>query len=270
MQQKSIVLFALLFAGQLFSHQSVFAQKHLPFAGNENMSMSVYYNWGFIWVHAGEVEFKTSPQRFRGKECTHIVATGTSLKKWSFIFTLKDYYQSTVDLNGFKPLHYEKNTMEGGYWIHNIYDFYWEKQQLDVFTESKRFAAKDTTYLLNTPLFDVLTATYYLRTLDTDSLIVGDTINVPVISDGEFDTYHIVYSGLGYLKKKKEQLSCHVYKAVIAKSTFFSQKDPLVVFVSNDYRRLPVYVEANIVVGSIKAFLQPYIDYRAKKPETEE
>ncbi len=265
-----VLIAFLLFGLQPFLIQHAAAQQHFPFTENENMKLSVYYNWGFIWIHGGEVEFHSKAEVYKGKNCCRIVATGTSMKKWDFIFTLKDYYESVVDLQGFKPLQYEKNTMEGGYWIHNKYHFDWEKQQLDVFTESKRFAAKDTTYLLDKPLFDVLTATYYLRTLDTDSLHVNDTINIPIISDGEFDVYHIVYAGLGFLKKRDTKLSCHVYKAVIAKSTFFSRKDPLVVYVSNDARRLPVYVEANIVVGSIKAFLQPYINYKPVKPREDD
>ena len=253
--------------GRMIAATYSYGQKYEPFVPGEEMHMTVYYNWGFIWVHAGDADFRTDSLTFNKKSCIRINATGTSLRRWSFIFTLLDHYQSIVDLNGFKPLHYEKNTMEGGYWIHNIYDFDWKKKHLAVFTESKRFPAKDTSYQLKHPLFDVLTATYYLRTINTDSLQTGDTINIPVISDGEFDTYHIVYAGMGSLRKKNEILPCHVYKAVIAKSTFFSKTDPLVVFVSDDTRRLPVYVEANIIVGSVKVFLNPYRGFKVQKKD---
>ncbi len=165
----------------------------------------------------------------------------------------------------FRSLYYEKNTMEGGYWIHNIYRFGWKQKHLNVFTESKRFPKKDTTYRLNRPLFDVLTATYYLRTLDISNLSVGDTINIPIISDGVFDTYHIVYAGIGAMVYHKNKIACHIYKAVISSSTFFSRKDPLSVFVTANDKRYPIYVEANIIVGSIKIYLKPYQDYKPKR-----
>jgi len=63
---------------------------------------------------------------------------------------------------------------------------------------------------------------------------------------------------------KRKRIACDIYKAVITSSTFFSDTDPLVVYVTADKNRYPIYVEANIIVGSIKVFLLPYLNYRPK------
>ncbi|UBM63177.1 DUF3108 domain-containing protein [Candidatus Sulfidibacterium hydrothermale] len=233
-----------------------------PFSPHENLRLRVYYNLGPIWVYAGYADLKTDTLTYDGKPSFHFIATGYSLKKYAFIFKLEDHYQAIVSKKGFRPLYYEKKTLEGGYFIHNIYHFHWEKQYMNVRTETSTKPLKDTILSLKKPLYDVLSATYYLRIINTDSLPIGDTIPVPLVVDGKKTTYYIVYTGKGTMEHKRKKIKCDVYKAVLLNSTFFSDTDPLLVYITDDQYRYPVYVEANIVVGSIKVFLMPYLDYK--------
>ncbi len=262
MQKKIIIFFFSLFLF-LFSAGS-FAQTRAdyPFVPHEDLKMRVFYNLGPIWVYAGYADLKSDTTTYNGIPSIHFVATGFSLKKYSFIFTLEDHYQAIVSQKSFRPLFYEKNTLEGGYYIHNIYHFHWKKGFADIHTETTRHPAKDTTLTLNKPIFDVLSAVYYLRILNTDSFAIGDTIPVPLIVDGKKTTYYIIYAGRGEMKYKKDRIACDVYKAVILNSTFFSDTDPLEVYVTADNKRYPIYVQANIIVGSVKVFLTPYLEYK--------
>jgi len=268
MQIKTSIYRAFLPFFLFFVVPGVYAQRVYPFVPNEEMDFAAYYNWGPVWIYAGDATLTSDSTTYKHKRAVKLSAVAHSLKKWDFIFSLKDNYKAIADMDGFRPLFYEKKTMEGGYWIHNIYRFDWGQKWLNVFTESKRFPKKDTTYRLNHPLYDVLTATYYLRTLDLSKISVGDTFDIPVISDGVFDTYHIVYAGIGAMAYRKDKIPCHIYKAVLTSSTFFSRKDPLSVYVTADAKRLPIYVEANIIVGSIKIYLIPYQEYKPKKNQS--
>ena len=264
MRQKFIIFFFSVFL--LGSFFSCFAQNtvNYPFYPHEDLKLKVYYNLGPIWVYAGYADLKTDTITYNGIPSLHFVASGFSLKKYAFIFKLEDHYQAIVSQNNFKPLFYEKNTLEGGYYIHNIYHFHWKKKFADIHTEATRHPVKDTILPLEQPVYDVLTATYYLRIINTDTLSVGDTLPVPLIVDGKPTTYYIVYAGKGTMEHKKKKISCDVYKAVILNSTFFSDTDPLVVYVTADKNRYPIYVEANIIVGSVKVFLRPYMDFKPK------
>jgi hypothetical protein len=264
MKFKHIAFFFSLFLfGGIFKSQAQ-ATFDYPFFPHEKLKLRVYYNLGPIWVYAGYATLKTDTMTYEKKPSLHFVATGYSLKKYAFIFKLEDHYQAIVSQKGFHPLYYEKQTLEGGYFIHNIYHFHWKKQNIAVRTEATRKPLKDTVLSLKKPLFDVLSATYYLRILNTDSLNIGDTIPVPLIVDGKKTTYFIIYAGRGYMEHKKKKISCDVYKAVILNSTFFSDTDPLVVYVTADRYRYPIYVEANIIVGSVKVFLIPYLEYKPR------
>lgn len=251
--------------GSVIPGSLLHAQDVYPFLPKENLRLQAYYNWGPFWVHAGDVELTADTITYDGKKCVDLVATGYSLKKWSFIFSLTDHYHAIVDLNGFKPLYYEKNTMEGGFWIHNIYHFDWHKKRLKVFTESIRNPAKDTSYYLNKPLFDVLSAAYFLRTIDPKKLHPGDTIPIPLITDGEFVTYNIVFDGPGALKRNKQRIACSVYSANITNSTFFQKGNSLKIYVTDDDRQIVIYGEAKIIVGSIKIYQEQYQNMKPVK-----
>jgi len=254
---------AYLFLLLLMAASPVVAQaQEYSFLPSEHIKLEAYYNWGPFWVHAGDAILKADTITYQGKKCVKLDAEGYSLKKWDFVFDLEDHYTSIVSLEGFKPLVYEKHTIENGFWINNKYKFNWKDNKIDVFTHSIHEPAKDTTYVLQKKLFDVLTATYYLRTLDASKLNPGDTIPIPIITDGKFYTFRIIYSGKGVLKKKKERISCNIFKIDNITSTFFSSKNPLRVFVSDNPKKFIIYVEANIIVGSIKAYQEGYLKMR--------
>ncbi|MBN2614784.1 MAG: DUF3108 domain-containing protein [Bacteroidales bacterium] len=256
----SLSLVLIFFFG---SHQ-VRAQEY-SFLPYEQMKLEAYYNLGPFWVHAGNVELTADTVTYEGQKCARLTAVGYSLKKWNFIFSLEDHYSSIVRLNGFLPLTYEKKTMENGFWIHNVYHFDWHKDSLNVFTQSIRDAAKDTTYSLQNKLYDVLTACYYLRTLNTKNYHPYDTIPIPIITDGKFYSFKIIYLGKKSLKRKKDRVECDVFTIDNMTSTFFSGKEPLKVYVSDDPRKFIIYVEANIVVGSLKVYQEGYIKMRPVK-----
>lgn len=264
MHKNIIIFFFSLFLFLFSSGSYAQTESDYPFAPHEDLKLCVYYNLGPIWVYAGYADLKSDTTTYNGVAAIHFVASGFSLKKYSFIFTLEDHYQSVVSQKGFRPLFYEKNTLEGGYYIHNIYHFHWKKGFANIHTETTRHPAKDTVLSLGKPIYDVLSAVYYLRILNNDSISVGDTIPVPLIVDGKKTTYYIIYAGRGEMKYKKKKIACDVYKAVILNSTFFSDTDPLEVYVTADRKKYPIYVQANIIVGSVKVFLIPYLDYKPR------
>jgi hypothetical protein len=262
MHKKTILFFFSLFLSGWAAEGQAQTSAPYPFYPKEDLQLRVYYNLGPLWVYAGYADLKSDTTTYNNIPAIHFVASGYSLKKYAFIFKLEDHYQSIASVKGFKPLFYEKNTLEGGYYIHNIYHFNWKQKQAQVHTETTTRPKKDTLLSLNGPIYDVLSATYYLRILNTDSIQVGDTIPVPLIVDGKKTTYYIIYAGKGEMKHKKNKIDCDVYKAVILNSTFFSDTDPLVVYVTDDSQRYPIYVQANIIVGSVKVFLIPYLEYK--------
>jgi len=68
----------------------------------EELVYTGYYNWGFIWVKAGRVDFSlTTSEKYPNAE--RLKAVGYSLPSWDWIFTIRDTLISHFDKNTFMP-----------------------------------------------------------------------------------------------------------------------------------------------------------------------
>ncbi len=270
--QNFVLLFILTLMFSLHSYGTTgskeIKKRPYPFHNGEIMNMVVYYNWGPIWLKAGEAQFTTTLEKYNGQNTYHFTATGKSLEKWDWLFKLRDYYQSYARTFDLQPLFYEKNTLEGGYMIHNRYFFYPGKKQIRIITEESRKPYRDTTVSVSHPVYDVVSAVYSLRTYDTDTLSANDTISVPVILDGKMFTQNIIYKGKALLENRGTEVPALLYVALLTESSFFSGSEEIKVYVSDDKNRYPVYIRADVIVGSIKIFLKSYEDLKViQRPE---
>ncbi len=229
-----------------------------PFKEGEEIICKVYYNWGPVWIDAGRVVFKTEITEYDNKNVYHFEATGKTLKKWSWLFKLEDYYQAYVLPDNLRPLFYEKYTVEGGYMMHNRYFFDYESNTIRMITEASRKPLKDTVTALRGEIYDVITAVNYLRTLNTGELLPGDTIFIPVVLNGKFFTQKLIYSGKTDATINDKKISLIRYSAVLSESSFFSDDNAVNVYLTDDKNRRPVFISAKIVIGAIKVYMENY------------
>jgi hypothetical protein len=109
------------------------------------------------------------------------------------------------------------------------------------------------------PLWDVISGFYFLRTL---SLVVGKTISVEI-----FDSDKTYTAEVSVLRKEKAKLperrdvDAVVVKPVLKSEGLFQHKGDILVWLTDDERRIPVKVETKVPIGTVRAAL--------KKVETE-
>ena len=77
MINKAMIVVILLWVQMVAHAQCRIDSK--AFAPGEVITYKAYYNWGFIWLHAGEVEFNVTSKRYGGRDVYHLYALGTSL-----------------------------------------------------------------------------------------------------------------------------------------------------------------------------------------------
>ena len=67
----------------------LFSQRRGPVKTIEKLAYTGYYNWGFIWIKAGSVEFTLTPS---GKypHAQRLFAVGRTSSSWDWIFKLRD------------------------------------------------------------------------------------------------------------------------------------------------------------------------------------
>ena len=224
------------------------------FKSGEELYYNVVYNWGFIWVEAGKVNFKAKKEYFKGKQVFHFSGTGFSLKKYDWIFTVRDYYNSYAEISDLKPIKYIRNTSEGKYKTDNTYNFDYKKRKIYTDTENSSKPKSLDTLKLPYCLFDIMTAVFYVRTLDLKSYNIDEKISLKMIIDNEIYNLYGRYLGKETIKTKdKKKYKTLKFSIKLVEGTIFSGGEDLIVWVSDDNNRIPILVEAKILVGSVKA-----------------
>ena len=225
----------------------------------EKINYEIAYNWGFIWVDAGKVYFKTDGIKHNDRSLFFFEAFGTTYHHYDWIFKVRDLYQSKVDQEGFRPIWFQKNIYEGGTEIFNQYDFDTVARQVSIHVQSpeKNIMAKTLNY--DDCRFDVLSACYFARSIDYDNYLPGDKILVKIIIDDVFYETYIRYQGKETVKNRTgKKYRCIKLSALLVEGTIFKGGEDLVVWITDDQNKIPVKAESKLIIGSVKAYLTGY------------
>lgn len=250
-------LLALFVLGNL----SLYSQctiDYLPFKDGEQINYDIFYNLKNIWVSAGKVRFSVSDSIYNNKECFHFDGKGKTLKNYDWFFKVRDHYASLATKNTLTPLRFVRDVNEGGYLTYYDYRFNHIDNTAKVYL-NKKDSTKSQNIKIQPCAFDVMTAVYYARCLDFSDLKVGDTIPFTFIVDKELFNVHIRYTGKSVIKTlDNKRYRCIKFKPLLIEGTLFEEGEFMEVFVTDDKNRIPLYIEAKILVGTVKAYITSF------------
>lgn len=254
--KKSLVLVVLLNFSGLYAQNNGCRVAGLPFVAGEYVTYRAVYNWGFIWVNAGDVYFKLSDTIYLGKPALHIKSVGWSLRQYDWLFKVRDRFESIVDPVTLKPYWFERDTYEGGFETYNRYVFNYTMSKLDIISRTSKRAFKKEVLPLRPCVFDVLSAIYYCRTLSFSGMKKGEKIPLTMAIDNEVFDLYLRYLGREVLTTRDgTKYRTIKFSAMLVEGTIFSGGEDMFVWVTDDQNRVPVLIEAKILVGSVKAVL---------------
>ena len=247
-----VILFSLLSAGAI----SQCFDSNFAFQENERIEYEVYYNWGFIWLNAGYVDFKVKPGSYIGRSVYHFDAWGSSHKSYDWIFKVRDRYQSYLDRETLRPLWFLRENYEGGFEVNNRYIFDQYNNKVYSYTQNSDRPFKKDTVSNTSCTFDIHSVVYYCRNLDFSHMAPGDSVPLSSIIDNEVFDLYIRYLGKENITTKEGKgYRCIKFSALLVEGTIFKGGEDLFVWVTDDLNRIPVLVDAKILIGSVKAYL---------------
>ena len=229
------------------------------FKTGEKLTYEVSYNWSFVWVSAGKVIFETDTKTVNNKRFFHFKGTGKSYSFYDWFYKVRDKFSSVADKKTLLPVEFERNTSEGNYKVNNSYLFDYDKNRVISSTQNSKSPLAIDTLKLEPCTFDLLSAVYYTRTLNFSDKTTGYEVPVRLVIDGEFYEITIKYLGKEIVNNKDgKQYDCIKFSANLVAGTIFKEGKEIFVWVTNDRNKIPIMVEASIMVGSIKAYLSEY------------
>jgi len=238
--------------------------KNLAFQPGESVTYKVSYNWGFLWLNAGEATFSVSAGTFANKPCYDLKCTGSTYQDYDMFYKARERYECYIDTESLRPFRYIRDTEEGGYKVYNDNFFNFEKNKVFTIKSGTGIGEKngyDTTDISRCT-HDILSLLYYSRCIDVSKLKVNDTVPISIFLDSK--TYSLQYRYLGKEKIKTEfgKVNCIKFSPMLVVGNIFSEGHQMLVWITDDVNKIPVLIETPIVVGSVKAVLKDYSGLR--------
>jgi len=223
--------------------------RNTSYRSGEKLTFKVYYNMGFVWIHAGDAIFSAKETEHNGRKAFHIKGDGKTLKSYEWFYKVQDLYESYVDHETLLPMRFVRNVNEGGFKFN---------QDVKFDRNEKKAIASGKAYNITPCTQDVLSAIYFARNINYDNYQPGDRIPFEMFLDDKIYSLYIKYLGKEQIQTKKGTFRAIKIAPLLIEGTLFSGGEKMTIWVSDDKNHVPLRINSPITVGSIKVDLMEY------------
>lgn len=224
------------------------------FRSGEKVQYHAYYNWHFVWMHAGEVSFAVNATQWKGKPAYQMKAHGATHKNYDFFYKVRDTFEVVVDTATLEPYRFRQLNYEGSYYCDNNYLFHTAPRKITGTIAKEQQPLRQIQIPWPECSFDLLSMVYRARNIPFDKYAVGTKIPIRMLVEGEVYALYIRYLGKEQIKTRDgRHFKCLKFKPLLVEGTIFKGGEDMTVWVTDDLNRVPIVVEAKVLIGSVKA-----------------
>ena len=226
--------------------------KESAFGAGEWFKFRIHY--GF--VNAGYATLEVKEAILHNEKVFHLIGKGQTTGISRFFFKVDDLYESYIDEKTFVPYQFLRKINEGGY-TKNQEGYFTPQQNKIIVKDYKHKTEKTFTIPKNTQ--DILSAFYYLRNFATiDDIKPGEYIAIDMFFDEETTKFKLKFIGRENIKTKFGTVASMIFKPYVFSGRVFKEQESVTVWISDDDNKIPLRIQADLLVGSIKADLESY------------
>jgi hypothetical protein len=222
------------------------------FSINEKLFFDVKY--GFVL--AGKATMSVAREKkIAGRDVYHIIFEVNSTKDFDKVYKVRDRYETYIDKEGLFPWRFEQHIREGKY----------SRDFSAVFDHRKLIARTPKgEYKIPKYVNDILSAFYYARTLNYDTMKVGDITRLQNFYKDKVYPLDVLYKGKDIVETKAGKFRCIVVEPIIVEGGLFKSEGNIQIWLTDDEIRMPVKVQTRIIIGAIDAELIKYEGLKTK------
>ncbi len=216
------------------------------FKVGEKLTFDVKY--GF--VTAGVATFEIPKiKKISGRDVYQVVFQVSSVPSFDWFFKVRDRYETYLDAEGMFPWRFEQHIREGKY-----------SRDFSAFFDQRKGKAKTSEGEYDIPknVNDIVSAFYYVRTLDLSGLKKGQKIHLENFYKNKVYPLDVVYHGKEKVDVGAGTFECILVEPLVQEGGLFKSEGSILIWLSNDELRLPVKVKTKVIIGSIDAELTRY------------
>jgi hypothetical protein len=227
------------------------ALAELPFGPGEECVFRI----GYGVVDAGEATLSVeSEMDYYGSRVLHLRTRARSNRFFSAFFRVRDQADSYIDADSLYSRYFNKHLREGNY-QRGVEIHFDHVQRKAYFPNGKE---NDIPHGVQ----DVLSAFFRVRAMQLpDSL----RLRLPTHGDKKLYDMEVIVHGREVLDTVLGRVRCVKVQPILADEGLFKHQGDLLVWLTDDARRIPVLLRANIPVGAIEGKLVKYTPPRARK-----
>jgi len=252
---RKIVLLALILLGistNIYGQLAYSPQEVPAFKEGEWLYYKLSYS---NFINAGFAEFEIKSTTLKSKPGFHFKAIGRSTGFVNLFFKVRDFYDSYVYKETFKPYKFVRNIDEGGYTKNKIITFDYENrvaEENDLKKDTMQF------FSIESDIQDLISAIYFMRNQDLSHLNKGDEVDIKIFFDQETNIFKLRFLGSEVIKTVFGKTKALKFRPLVQSGRVFEEEESVTLWVSDDKNKIPLKVKASLAVGSLNADLNKY------------
>ena len=233
----------------------------LAFAHGEEATFTLHYEWGLIDSDVGSATVRLDSLTFNGQKAYRCTMHGRTTRMYDYVFRVREDFQSCFTRDGLKPLSFYRHSQEGDYEARNTYVYDWAAAEPTI--RAELYTSKVGPSNMDIPLtpctFDLPTLFYYARNMNFDVIERGRKYPMTFAIDDEvFNVYFILHGREKIRVKGIGEVRTIKFGAKLLEGEVFKGEADMIIWVTDDDNRLPVYFEAPLLIGMAKGRLTSY------------
>ena len=248
-----------------------FRQDNVPFVIHQDNFVrgeSLQYKATYGIFNIGEGSFKIQDKIYRinNRPCYKIDAFGSTSGFIGWIAHVDDHWYEYVDTTTLLTQTGYRDIIEGRYKKNEVTYFNFEDSVISVKNidhDTGKFK-EPTEYPVAEPTRAMLSGFLFLRSMNFDNLVKGDTVSVKSFLDDTFYDLQIIVYGRENLKTKAGTFKSIVFRPVMPENSVFDGEDSILAWFSDDENKIPLKVSAKMFIGHAGIELTSYTGLRNK------
>lgn len=230
---------------------------NISFQSGEVLQYKVHY--GLINAAEATIEVSNDLHRINERLCYKATVTGRTTGSFDFFLRIRDTWRSYIDTTSMLPQKFFRNIEENNYRKKETVDFDHFRDVAEVEKHGKdKDNVKHGTYKVPDNVQDLVSAFYYLRTLNYDQRRIGEIIRVQGFFDEQVFSMEVIYKGREIVDTKAGTIRTIRLVPKLPSNKLFKGENAVSVYLSDDRNKVPVLIQAELVLGAVKVDMYKY------------
>lgn len=204
---------------------------------------------GNLTAGTATLELTKENKVINGRNTYHAVGYGRTTGLIEMFYTVEERFESFFDEEALIPWYFSKRSRENKY-VKNDNITFRHQDKIAVSPQKVTFIPENVQ--------DIISAFYYARSIDLNGIKPGKEFPLPFMLDDSVYKSRILFVGRETVKTKLGTFICLKIKPMVATGYVFEDPYPVSIWVTDDKNRIPVLIESELAVGSVRVELTAY------------